>query len=84
MASWRSGWLQPGTISISFLLGGACFITAARPGPEEPSRYLVTLAEKFAVVTSYSERRMLRSRRNCRVPRRGRVAYYTGLRRQTA
>jgi hypothetical protein len=55
-------------------------MASARPGPEEPSRYLVKLGEMFVVVTSYSERRMLLGGLNWR----GRVAYYTGLRRQTA
>ena len=64
MASWRSGWLQPGTIGISILAGGAGFIAAASSGPEEPSRYLVMLTEKFVVVTSYCERRVLLSRLN--------------------
>ena len=30
MASWRSGWLQPDTVGISFLAGGGCFTASLR------------------------------------------------------
>jgi hypothetical protein len=41
-------------------------------------------SRRFALTTSYSKRLMLLNGLAGRVPWRGRVAYYTGLRRQTA